>query len=1361
MSTRFLEIMQTALTSPYTRGMERLTLALGPRGPDGTIPVTHYDFDAYERCYGVPPDSPRYLLAPGGTALEPLTVRIWFTRSDASAEEHVDVWIPAAWPAGGGVAIPIPGRAAEITDRLRITRLQPQPPADQTDQDWELTALLGNLAKLLWAAGREFEDLACHGTDVAAQRNVDAAHGASLDLLGLDLGAPRFPPRPYTWDADTLALYHLDEPAAPDGQTATVRDAAGHPAVTQGGVSGRTGRFSRAVEFTEPASSITIADRPEFALASGSSFTVEALVKPDPASTGPGVVIAKRSPLNTTAGTGWALTLGTFQGFDHNLRFSLSDGTQEVDLFADRDLADGTFHHVAGVVDNRPGPPPHTVVLLYVDGVAVARLTPDHLGALTASQPIVIGLGQEATESGLTQAQYVGLVEEVRLSKAPRRTFHPVTGEGDDQYRARLRIFQRWLLPTPDALQDALNKAAVDVAGDDAPFVVDEAAQHPVTGTHQIRVLPQPPAVGESVAADGDQRGTAAQAVGTVADETDFDPAWLCRHTGSSALDFGTDEDRRMMQQSVRQALDELLRRLGTAPGGVLSVVKAYVPDAPDLHRVGRALLLRHNTVDVGEVAVQAHAAGFGWVCRTGADEVEVAQPRADVFRITPLADAGAPQPPDVDEGHDLVLGVDPDPSRFADTQVRWSLTRPGAGAATLQSQGGTATLRALAAGDVSVHVEVTRSGYTRGGTRAVRIGLAQDGLGAGQSIDGGGRRGVTETAAAGGLDEDFSERYLRLRTDDQTGHTGVDYGPDLADRRMQPATEQALDRLLALLATVPGNLVVAKSYDPADPGLHQQGRALLLRHTTLPAAALAARAFAAGFAYVACEDSADAGTAPGIHVAVAAGETISVTGPGELRVGESADVAIEPRTDPVAVCLSDDGGRAYIADSGTHRVASFTVSAAATNAVPRLAPDGSAAVAAFPRVLVFAAGQLFVVHDQSPVVSVLDPVTLATTALITTGPRPITLATDGDRLFVGCAGDSTLRAYDVHSHAQTGGLNLPNVPVSIAVTARNPSLYVLLGQDEFCQVDRVSLEVIGTTVATGVGAASAALTPDGGKLYIACAGDDPERDTGTVRVYRTADNQQSAVIDDFPAHSPPLLLSISADQACVYAATSGSAAGPGHVHVIAPSTDTLLPRPFNPGGTCTALAASPATAAYQPCLLAASATAATLSLADPAPLADTPPRPPRLTAYVHLGTGAGEEPAWSTAPFGRGSVQLASLIRPSDRITALAPGPVLVQAAYVQGDRLLPYQCEVRLRPALEDRSDAVISKDQYDLVLNILNWFHPLGVEVRTERLRAHVAALRADDADLLPSYTFPTYHMSGPYPSPFLRPGKTDGP
>jgi Concanavalin A-like lectin/glucanases superfamily len=1346
-SIEFLDTMRGGVTPAYSRGMETLRLTVGATELDGTTAIAAYDFGAYQNLYGgVLPQSPRYLLSPQAVATDPVTVRFWFTRDPALPEDPpVDVQLPAGWPAGRAVAVPIPGNSADITSRLRLTRFRPQPPASQAAQDWEVVALLGNLAKLLWVVGVEHEEIAGQLADVSSQRNAEAAHGSSLDLLGSDLGAPRFPPTPYTFDADTLALYHLDEPAMPVAST-VLDDRAryqstSHPGQNNGGHSGSSGRFAGAFEFIENQTNISIPDTPDFALAAGAPFTVEAIIKPDRTTAATGAVIAKRSPLNTAAGAGWALSIGSFQGIDHNLRFSLSDGAHEIELFADVDLGDGVFHHVAGVIDNRPGPPTTALALVYIDGVEVARRRLDPFGSLTSTDPILIGFGQESAGGNLVDAQYVGLVDEVRISKAARGSFNPVIGEGDDHYRRRLQVFQRWVLPSPDALAAALNEMAGPVAEDLAPFIVDETPDPLVMGTLSLRVLPAPLTPGQGVDTDGNQRTTEAAAVGTVDDEPDFDVAWLCRHADLAGLDFSGVDSNRMMQWSVRQALDALLERLGPV-AGLLHVLKAYDPGSDDLYSVGRALLLAHDTLAAADLGVHAHAAGFGWVTRTGNGQVHVAQPRADIFRVTPLEPDTTSQVPDLTEGQDLALGVDPDQAGFPDSQITWSVIQTGSGSATLKP-GNPPTLHGDAAGDMSVHVEVTRRQHTRGGSRNVRIGVAANSLAAGHSIGGNGQRGVTESAAAGAPADDFSEFYLQLRTDDYLGqHTNVSYGTDLANRRLQRVTGAALDRLLDLLAAGGGTVSIVKAYDPTAAGLLTQGRALWLRHSSLSASELAAAAFAAAFDYI----RIDAGPPETVQVAVGPGEQIGVTGPSELQVAQSVPATVDPSAQPSAVCFSADGSRCYASGRGGPRVTSFTVTASPATAFPQLTLDRSSVVPATPGAIAFAGGNVYVAYELPGIISMLDPITLTASAPIATGARPVIIAADGASLFVGCAGDSTLREYDVGTNQQVASLNLPGVPRSIAPIPGGTSLYVVIDGDRFCQINRVGLVLAGAPVSTGSGAAGAVVTPDGKTLYLACSTDDPGNGTGTIRVYTTSNNQQTTAITGFPRGTAPTIVAIGADQKYLYVATPGPPPGGGRVYIVKAQANVLLPQVFTPGASTSGLATSPGAAPYQHCLLAVSAAAATVTLGDPAPLSVAQPGPPTVVASVALGSGAGEELGWSTVPFSSGQVTLSSLVTPTVQITATAPGTALVRALYIRGNHLQPYQFEVRLNQNLDAQASVTITKDQYDLVMNVLNWFHPIGVEVRTARLRAHVVELSDLNAGLFPEYTYPVYRRTG---------------
>ncbi|MEE4420265.1 LamG-like jellyroll fold domain-containing protein [Streptomyces bugieae] len=1374
MTTDFLDILRGGLTPAYDRGMERLTVPLVPHA-DGTLHAA-YSFRSYLDRYGRLPDSPRYLLTPRRETGEPLVVRVFFVREPGASEEHVDVDVPVGRPAGQSLAVELPGRAADIGPLLTLTRVQPLAPAPRSAADWEITALLGNLVKLLWTIGRDYEELTRRLGEVAAQRYAHSAHGASLDLIGEDLGAPRFPPRPYAWDDLTVALYHLDDrpapqqsPTAPGGgpEVREVADAGarfgapGHPGTNAGAHSGRTGRFSAAFEFTGPAS-ITIDHSPDFDVGPDTPLTIEAVVRPDPAAARTGAVMAKCALLSTTGVPGWSLTVGRFRELDRNLRLSVCDGGPVKELYADRDLGDGGFHHLAGVVERLPRPagqpsgPRPAVVRLYLDGIEVNRRRLDGLGALSNAEPVVLGLGREPPAGAAPDAPYAGLLEEVRISRTARTSFEPVTGEGDDHYRMRLELFQRWLVPTPDALRAALNEAG-PIAGHEAPFDVVETAHRPVTGTLALRVLPPALTQGQSVAADGDQRVGEAEAVGTPEDEPDFDPAWLGRRDDRDGIDFGADEDNRLMQLGVAQALAALLERLDAEPPGTLRVLRAYDPTARDLHRVGRALLLDHDTLDPGKLGVHAHAAGFGWVQHTRDGLVHVAQPPGPAFAIS----LGAPTTV-VRPGDAVPLSLDATPDRLAGAQVHWSVTRCGPGDATVD-QGARPVLHLKAAGDVTIQAEVTRAGHTRGCSQVVRVGLPADGLGIGASVDRAGTPGVTEEAAAGPRTDDFDESYLLVRTDDLTSGARVDYGTDPANRRMQHVTSLALDALLTRQGP-DGTLSVAGAYDPGRAGLRAQGRALVLRHSVLSAGELSARAFDAGFDFVkvAQDDPPTAGAAPHVEVAVAAGEQIGVRGPSEIAAGESATVMAEPHPAPAAACFTPDGGRVHLSLPGNHRIASFTVAAGTPGGFPGLTLDASAPVAPFPGALSFAGGRLHVAHGPSDAVSVLDPATLAPAAPAITGPRPVDLGTDGSRLFVAYAGDRTLRAYDLQTHQQADLLTLPGVPRALAVSPNSPLLAVLLDDGRFCQVRRAGLQLQGNAVGTGphTDALAAAFLPDGTKLYVAGVRQESGGGTGFVHVYPSGATAPSATIEGFPETTRPRTLCAGPDGGHLYVATAGSDAVAGRVQVIDTHADRLLPSAFTPGGDCRALAVSPAAAPYLPCVLAAPEEAASVLLADPAPLAQSPPLPPQLVARRILGPGGGQELSWSVTSSGHGRAEVSSPVNPVNRIRGQAPGVVLVRGGYLSPGGPTPYQCEVRLRQELDD-AGVELGKERYDLVLNILNWFHPIGVEFRTERLRAHVRELSGTtaDADLLPAYTFPTYHRADQLRSRRIRPDKDD--
>jgi len=65
-----------------------------------------------------------------------------------------------------------------------------------------------------------------------------------------------------------------------------------------------------------------------------------------------------------------------------------------------------------------------------------------------------------------------------------------------------------------------------------------------------------------------------------------------------------------------------------------------------------------------------------------------------------------------------------------------------------------------------------------------------------------------------------------------------------------------------------------------------------------------------------------------------------------------------------------------------------------------------------------------------------------------------------------------------------------------------------------------------------------------------------------------------------------------------------------------------------------------------------------------------------------------------------------------------------------------------------LSDKTQTpIIRKEQYDLIMNILNAFHPLGVDVTTDAIRKYVIEVRGLRTNIIPDYTYPTFRLRGP--------------
>ncbi|MGW7528520.1 LamG-like jellyroll fold domain-containing protein [Streptomyces sp. NPDC054783] len=894
--------MARHLTAPFGRGADSLVLTLLTGSDAATAPIAPYDFSDHRATFGRPAE-PAYVLALAQDCDRDTVVTFMLT-GPGSADGPVSLTVPAKTRAGTSYVVPLP---ADATDGTRLTRLEARPaPAGGAASDrWSLTALLGTTGKLLWALGAERDQMRHHLVRTVAQRHLGTATGASLDLFGADLGVPRFPPLPYGYDPDTIALYHLDDRAGatPQAEDLTGRypGRTGHHGTFSGPVEpGSAGRYGDAFRFTGSAAVVTVPSSTDFDIDAAADATVECFVRPDP---GPSAgLLLTRHPDPATAQPGWMLETGDFgRGLPGNVRFAIGDGSVTLELFADLTLPTDRFSHVAAVLDRPAGQ-----VVLCVDGEVRDRTrVSSSFGAVRNTAPLRIG----PAGSG-----FLGTVDEVRISSVARPDFFPTLGEGDEHYRNRLRIFRRWTLPTPAGLTTILNASMGRIGGMDEPLVVDDADQSAFRGTHLVTVLPVALLPGEVIDRAGRRRVAEADTVGTAADEQLFDAVYLLHHERAD-VDYTPPAPREMQPfelppdpHRIQLVLAEPLDRLADlvtaeAPAGRLRVDSAFDPRADDLRATGRAVLLRHSTVPTGRMAALAHRAGFDFVrFRGDLDLVYAACAVGDYLTIDLTPSAAGPV--DLTQGATAQLALRPVPP--ADAFVSWLTVPCGPGSADLAGKPqGTAALHAKAPGEVVLKADIVRLGHTLSATRTVRIG--PDDLPDGAQIAADGTLDAPDSVV-GGSAPDFDPVFLARHDDPR-----ADYGPDPGHHLMQFAVARLLDALLDELTRrqVAGKLTVAGAFEPAGDPLAAQGRGLTVRHAGLPAGRLAAAAHAVGFGHVRRAGS-------DVVLRHTAEPLVAVLGPDTVAEGDSVDLQVVPPPAAVGANARLDWASGALADGRT-----------------------------------------------------------------------------------------------------------------------------------------------------------------------------------------------------------------------------------------------------------------------------------------------------------------------------------------------------------------------------------------------------------------------------------------------------------
>ena len=131
-------------------------------------------------------------------------------------------------------------------------------------------------------------------------------------------------------------------------------------------------------------------------------------------------------------------------------------------------------------------------------------------------------------------------------------------------------------------------------------------------------------------------------------------------------------------------------------------------------------------------------------------------------------------------------------------------------------------------------------------------------------------------------------------------------------------------------------------------------------------------------------------------------------------------------------------------------------------------------------------------------------------------------------------------------------------------------------------------------------------------------------------------------------------------------------------------------------------------------------------------PIPAPPPAPPTPGTFN-----------WSLRRIGNGDGSLDLVLRPKLNFTPSSPGLLALSVTFLEPDAesTFPYTFEIRLKPTL-DLPGTIIPKHQYDLLMNVLNYFHPIGVEVVTQNIREHVVEVQGDLLNAFPGYTYPDF-------------------
>ncbi|WP_055499670.1 hypothetical protein [Streptomyces albus] len=657
--------MAGRLTLPFARGADHLPLVIAGQT------VQPYSFAAHQGQFGVKPE-PLYVLQ-ARKQVPPGTTATFRTTNGP----EVVVPLPDGLLPGTSAALPaVPGMLETITSAL---------PGRQ-EEWWQLTALLGTMAKLFWAIGWERDHLRHQLARTVTQRALDESRGSSLDLHGAGLAVVRGPGESddaYRRRVSLARRWTLPTPAATPGHTVAGLAAALNAAV--GPIGG----------FDDP---LVLDD------VNGELLRGLLTLRVVPAQVVPG------HSIDAAGRTGVGLTTPGEEGYFDPL-FLVALDPAVVDIAH----APG-FFVPAG--EARPDPK------LVQPTVAAAI---GHLADLLTERARVTSGFDPGAEDARATGRAVLLthptVEPARLAAlAHRAGFDLVTHRTDGQVYAEcapgelltmhspkcsVPVGQPLTLTVSPALPEGSQlhwyvvhcgpgrgRVTPTAGGTPATFTGQQAGRvvviaelrhgpHTVTASRELVVYPETLPEDKSIGADGTLNPPPPRP------GKPLDPVFLTHHDDPAHVDYGTDPNHHRMRREAAVRLDALIALIKDEPGRLV-VHQAYEPTGTGLVGEGRALRLGHTALATGQLAARAHRAGFS---RVGAEGGQVSALQEQELPLTVTA-------PDLsggvlEVGTSVGLTVAPAQADVGELGVLvWST---GDGAASVQSTGPT---------EVSVHGE-------------------------------------------------------------------------------------------------------------------------------------------------------------------------------------------------------------------------------------------------------------------------------------------------------------------------------------------------------------------------------------------------------------------------------------------------------------------------------------------------------------------------------------------------------------------------------------------------------------------------------------------------------------------------------